>query len=77
MASGKSGKGDSVRRGIFEMNTYYYILDKINALKGMYPSFRSRSDDYIFSALCVKANFYKNPALEISILFANDIKKEI
>lgn len=48
------------------MDTYNYILDKINALKGMYPSFRSRSDDYIFSALCVKANFYKNPALVLN-----------
>lgn len=48
------------------MNTYDYILDKINALKTQYPSLRARTDDYIFSALCVKANFYKNPALVLN-----------
>ena len=46
-----------------EMETYNYILNKINALKAKYPSLRSRPDDYVFSALCIKANFYKNPSL--------------
>lgn len=45
------------------MNTYEYIAEKIDALKTQYPSLRSRSDDYVFSVLCVKANLYKNPAL--------------
>ena len=45
------------------MNTYDYIASKINALKTQYLSLRSRTDDYVFSALCIKANFYKNPAL--------------
>ena len=45
------------------MDTYDYILDKINGLKAQYPSLRSRPDDYVFSALCIKANFYKNPSL--------------
>lgn len=45
------------------MNTYEYIAEKIDALKTQYPSLRSRSDDYVFSMLCVKANLYKNPAL--------------
>ena len=46
-----------------EMETYNYILNKINALKAKYSSLRSRPDDYVFSALCIKANFYKNPSL--------------
>lgn len=45
------------------MDTYSYITDKIHALKTQYPSLRERTDDYVFSALCVKAHFYKNPAL--------------
>lgn len=48
------------------MNTYDYILDKINAMKTQYPSLRARTDDYIFSALCIKAHFYKNPALVLN-----------
>lgn len=48
------------------MDTYDYIMDKIHLLKGIYPSFRSRPDDYIFSILCVKAHFYKNPALVLN-----------
>ncbi len=45
------------------MNNYEFIMAKINQLKEKYPSLRTRTDDYVFSALCVKANFYKNPAL--------------
>lgn len=52
--------------GDIKVDNYDYILDKINALKGIYPSLSSRSNDYIFSALCVKANFYKNPALVLN-----------
>lgn len=43
------------------MNTYDYILDKIHGLKTQYPSLREKEDFYVFSALCVKAHFYKNP----------------
>lgn len=46
------------------MNTAYEtIKGKISALKQMYPSLRSKPDEYVFSALCVKANLFKNPAL--------------
>ena len=45
------------------MNTYDYIKEKINGMKAQYPSLRDKTDDYIFSALCIKANFYKSPAL--------------
>lgn len=40
-----------------------FIMEKINAMKETYPSLRNRKDEYVFSALCVKSNFYKNPAL--------------
>lgn len=56
------------------MDNYDYIIDKINSLKKIYPSLRSRTENYIFSALCVKAHFYKNPAL---ILNENDIAEII
>ena len=45
------------------MDTYDYITEKINGMKAQYPSLRDKTDDYIFSALCIKANFYKSPAL--------------
>ena len=44
-------------------NAYQTIRDKIQGMKSTYPSLRTKSDDYVFSALCVKANLYKNPAL--------------
>lgn len=49
-----------------EPEHYNFIVNKINSLKEVYPSLRSRSNEYVFSALCVKANFYKNPALILS-----------
>lgn len=60
------------------MNTYDYIADKINKLKTQYPSLRQskedKADDYAFSALCIKANFYKNPELPLN---DNDFDKMI
>lgn len=44
------------------MDTYTYIAEKIHDMKKIYPSLRSRTDDYVFSALCVKNHFYKNQA---------------
>ena len=38
------------------MNLYDYIAIKINALKTQYSSLRDKPDDYVFSALCIKAN---------------------
>ncbi len=49
------------------MNTdeyYKYIEQKISYLKENYQSLRNKSDDYGFSALCIKSNFFKNPALD-------------
>lgn len=46
------------------VNTSYELIKrKIDSLKTTYPSLRSKTDDYVFSALCIKANMYKNPAL--------------
>ena len=48
------------------MDTYEFITAKINQLKEKYPSLRARTDDYVFSALCIKANFYKSPSLVLN-----------
>lgn len=42
---------------------YNFIKTKIQNLKDTYASLRNKSDDYVFSVLCVKSNFYKNPSL--------------
>lgn len=43
------------------MDIYSYIAEKISEFREKYPSLRTKPDYYIFSALCVEANFYKNP----------------
>ncbi len=45
--------------------SYEVIQRKISSLKATYPFLRAKPDNYVFSALCVKANFYKNPALNL------------
>ena len=45
------------------LTSYDFITGKINSLKDAYPSLRNRPNEYIFSALAVKASYYKNPAL--------------
>ena len=47
-------------------DSYQVIQDKIQGMKSTYPSLRLKSDDYVFSALCVKAHLYKNPALSLN-----------
>ena len=47
-------------------DSYRVIQDKILGMKNTYPSLRTKSDDYVFSALCVKAHLYKNPALTLN-----------
>ncbi len=54
-------------------NAYETIKSKINALKQALPSLRAKSDEYVFSALCVKANLYKNPALILNESDFDDI----
>ena len=50
---------------------YEFINGKINAMKEIYPSLRNRTNEYVFSALAVKSNLYKNPAL---VLNENDFE---
>ena len=47
-------------------NTYDDIKDEIAEMKKQYPSLRSLTDDYVFSALCVKVHFFKNPSLVLN-----------
>ena len=52
---------------------YDFIASKIQSMKAeTYPALRKYPDSYVFSALCVKAHFYKNPALDLD---ENDLKK--
>ena len=44
-------------------DNYNFIKIKIQQLKELYPTLRDKSDDYVFSILCVKSNFFKNPSL--------------
>ena len=46
--------------------SYEFIKNKIQSMKEAHPSLRSKADDYVFSALCVKSHLYKNPALVIT-----------
>ena len=55
-------------------NTYDDIKDEIAEMKKQYPSLRSLTDDYVFSALCVKAHFFKNPS---SVLNESDFTEMI
>lgn len=48
------------------VSSHDFIKEKVKALKDTYPSLRSKRSEYVFSALCVKANFYKNPALVLN-----------
>ena len=44
------------------MDNHEFITRKIHALKEKYPSLWARTDDYVFSVLCVKNHFYKDHA---------------
>lgn len=57
------------------MTTSYEIIQtKIHQLKESSLFLRDKSDDYAFSALCIKNNFYKNPSL---ILEDSDLQEMI
>lgn len=47
-------------------NDYDFIKDKVHVMKETYPTLRQKTDEYVFSALAVKANYYKNPALVLN-----------
>ncbi len=44
-----------------EENDYSYIKDQIDVLRNAIPFLRDKSDSYVFSALCIKSDYYKNP----------------
>lgn len=54
-----------VKRGkiMTKANSYETICSKINSMKELYPSLRNEPDERVFTALCVKSVFYKNPSL--------------
>lgn len=54
-------------------SSYAFIAEKIKAMKEAYPSLRNKPNEYVFSALCVKSNFYKNPALILNEAEFDDI----
>ena len=49
---------------------YEIISNKIQSLKEYYPNLRNESLEHIFTVLCVKSNFFKNPSLSFT---ENDI----
>lgn len=53
--------------------SYEYIQRKIHSMKDLYSSFRDKSDDYVFSAVCVKGHLYKNPAIDINETDLNEM----
>lgn len=44
---------------------YENIVSKISSLRGSYPFLKRHTDAYAFSALCIRAHFYRNPALQL------------
>lgn len=57
-----------------EIDAYEYIETKIHDMKTQYPALRNKKDYYVFSALCIKSAFYKNPDLPLN---ENDFNKMI
>lgn len=55
------------------MSEFSFIESKIEAIKTTSPFLRNKANSFVFSALCVKALFYKNPALRLN----DDILEEI
>ena len=45
---------------------YNVILNKINEMRTNYPVLRKKTDEYVFSALCLKNTFFKNPVLNFT-----------
>ncbi len=47
-------------------NNYSFISDKIHSVKNLFSSLNSEPDHYIFSVLCVKSIFFKDPSLNFN-----------
>lgn len=52
---------------------YEHIQNKIQSLKDSYAALRDKPDHYVFSAVCIKAHLYKNPALILRETDFNDM----
>lgn len=48
-----------------KIDSYNFIKSKIDSLRSIYPNFKDKSDSYLFSALAIRSNFYKNPSLNL------------
>ena len=46
------------------MNNYEEINLRIKTIKDNFPFLRDKKDDFVFSAVCIKNIFYKNPNFE-------------
>lgn len=47
-----------------DKNVFYDIIrNKMKSLRETYPSLKNETDEHIFTILCIKSNFYKNPSL--------------
>ena len=46
-------------------DNYNFIKEKIDSLRLAYPSLKGKSDDYLFTALAIRSNLYKNPSLQL------------
>ena len=54
-------------------NNYDFIKERIDVLKRNYAFLRDKKDDFAFSALCVKSDYYKNPALDFNDQIIEDM----
>ena len=60
-------------------NCYQTISTKLQSLKTAFPCLREVKDEYAFTVLCVKSNYFKNPSLsfteaEIDDLLVDSVK---
>ncbi len=49
-----------------QINDYSFIQQKINTLKLINPFLRKKTDDFAFSAVCIRYSIFKNPSLILS-----------
>ena len=57
-----------------QKTSYEIIEEKIHSMRDSYLYLRDKKDEYVFTALSVKSNFYKNPSLCFD---ENDIKETL
>lgn len=55
-------------------SNYSSIIDRVRDIRSFYFFLKKKSDDYAFSAVCIKYSIYKNPALNLT---ENELEKAI